>query len=199
MANVEKLRKNLEAHGFETSCFATGKEAADYLCSRLSGRTIGFGGSCTADELDLYPRLSENNKVIWHWKQGGQVRREASQAEVCITSANGVSETGELVNIDGAGNRVAATLYGPEKVYFIIGINKIEPTLEKAIERARNVASPLNSKRLNMKTPCALSAEARCYDCSSPDRICSALVVHWRAMSGIPSTEVVIVEESLGY
>lgn len=89
-------------------------------------------------------------------------------APVYISSANGVAETGELVNIDGTGNRVAATLYGPEKVYFIVGLNKLAPTLEAAIWRARNIASPLNAKRLNRKTPCALSEVMKCYDCQCP-------------------------------
>ena len=116
-----------------------------------------------------------------------------------ISSANGVAETGELVNIDGTGNRVAATLYGPEKVYFIVGINKLTPTLEAAIWRARNIASPLNAKRLGRKTPCALSEVMKCYDCQSPERICRGMTIHMGPMKGVGETIVVLIDEELGY
>ena len=118
-------------------------------------------------------------------------------APVYISSANGVAETGELVNIDGTGNRVAATLYGPEKVYFIVGLNKLAPTLEAAIDRARNVAAPKNAQRLGTRTPCA--ADGKCHDCKSPARICRALVVHMGAPKGFEKCEIVLVGESLGY
>lgn len=198
MANIEKLRKNLEAHGFETNYFETKQEAADYLCTVLAGRTVGIGGSQTVKELGIYPRLCECSEVFWHDAQGPQAREKASAAPVYLTSANGVSETGELVNIDGSGNRVAATLYGKEKVYFIIGVNKIEPDLESAIHRARNIASPLNCRRLKRQTPCAVG-ELRCHDCNSPQRICRGLVVNWRNLFGVESTEVIIINESLGF
>ena len=79
---------------------------------------------------------------------------EATSAEVYISSLNGVSENGELINIDGGGNRVASTLYGHKKVYFIIGENKIAPDYDAALWRARNIAAPLNAKRLEKRTPC---------------------------------------------
>ena len=120
-------------------------------------------------------------------------------APVYISSANGVAETGELVNIDGTGNRVAATLYGPEKVYFIVGLNKLAPTLEAAIWRARNIASPLNAKRLNRRTPCALSEVMKCYDCQSPERICRGMTIHMGPMKGVGETIVVLIDEELGY
>lgn len=98
------------------------------------GRTVGIGGSITVEELGVYPRLAEDNQVFWHWKQDpAQARAQAGAAEVYLCSANGVSETGEIVNIDGTGNRLAASMYGKKKVYIIIGVNKVEPTLEQAI------------------------------------------------------------------
>ena len=95
--------------------------------------------------------------------------------------------------------RVAATLYGPEKVYFIVGLNKLAPTLEAAIWRARNIASPLNAKRLNRRTPCALSEVMKCYDCQSPERICRGMTIHMGPMKGVGETIVVLIDEKLGY
>lgn len=129
MADLEKLRRNLESHGFGYRYFETPEEAADYLCASLHGRTVGIGGSITVEELGVYPRLAEDNQVFWHWKQDpAQARAQAGAAEVYLCSANGVSETGEIVNIDGTGNRLAASMYGKKKVYIIIGVNKVEPT-----------------------------------------------------------------------
>ncbi|MEG1858528.1 MAG: LUD domain-containing protein, partial [Pseudoflavonifractor sp.] len=110
MADVQKLRKNLEDRGFHTSFFETAAEAATYLDGKLDGRTIGVGGCVTAQEMHLDTLLPTHNKVAWHWTGG--TREEAAAAEVYIASCNGVAETGELINIDGTGNRVAATLYG---------------------------------------------------------------------------------------
>ena len=99
MADITKLRTNLEAHGFATSYFETVQEAADYLDSRIDGVSVGFGGSVTVQEMDLYNRLASHNHAFWHWANGTVV--EAAAADVFITSANGVSETGEIINIDG--------------------------------------------------------------------------------------------------
>lgn len=201
MADLEKLQKNLRAHGFETSFFATGAEAADYLCRSIAGTTVGIGGSMTVEELGLYDRLRENNQVFWHWKaqDPAEARRKAADAEVYLCSANGVSETGEIVNIDANGNRLAGTMDRRKKVYIIIGENKIAPDLDGAIFRARNVAAPLNARRFKLQTPCATAQEMRCYDCSHPQRICHGLLVFWRKMNGVEACEVVIVGEKLGF
>ncbi len=110
-----------------------------------------------------------------------EVAKKTLLTDVFLTSVNGVAETGELVNIDGTGNRVAGSLFGHKKIYFVFGINKIELTLEKTIWRARNIAAPQNAKRFGYKTPCAVKGD-RCYDCSSPDRICNTLNIHFRKM-----------------
>ena len=103
------------------------------------------------------------------------------------------------MNIDGTGNRIAATLCGHERLYFVFGVNKIEKTLEDAVARARNVAAPLNARRLQRQTPCALAEPMRCHDCSSPQRICNGVAIHARPMGGIGRTEVIIIGEALGY
>ena len=195
MADMERVRKNLEEQGFQTSCFATAKEAADYLDAQIDGATVGIGGSMTFQAMGLSERLSKHNDVIWHW-EGGELRR-AMLADVYLTSVNGLAETGEIVNIDGNCNRVAASMFGPKRVYYVVGINKIAPDFEKALWRARNVAAPKNAQRLGKKTPCAVKAD-RCYDCKSPERICRGLSVLWRKPTGFEQAEVVLIEEELG-
>ena len=195
MADMERVRKNLEEQGFQSSCFATAKEAADYLDAQIDGATVGIGGSMTIQAMGLSERLSKHNEVIWHW-EGGELRR-AMLADVYLTSVNGLAETGEIVNIDGNCNRVAASMFGPKRVYYVVGINKIAPDFEKALWRARNVAAPKNAQRLGKKTPCAVKAD-RCYDCKSPERICRGLSVLWRKPTGFEQAEVVLIEEELG-
>ena len=197
--DLEKTRENLEQRGFIAKTFATAADAAAYLDGAIDGATVGFGGSITLQEMGLYEKLSAHNEVIWHWKGDADAQARAARAQVYIASANGLAETGEIVNIDGAGNRVAGTLYGHERVYFVIGRNKLAPTFEEALWRARNIAAPKNAQRLGKKTPCAIKGD-RCYDCKSPDRICRGLVVLWKPMMGMgQSTEVLLVDEDLGY
>lgn len=199
MANIETLRKNLESHGFVTTCFATKEEAADHICASIQGTTVGIGGSMSVEQMGLYDRLRENNRVYWHWKQDRQeALAGAAEAEIYLCSVNGVAETGEMVNVDGTGNRLAASTYGKKKVFLIIGTNKIAPTLHEAIARARNVAGPMNARRYNLDTPCA-TGEMRCYDCNHPQRICRGMQIFLRKMSGVGECEVVIVEEALGF
>lgn len=192
----ETVKNELEGRGFSVKTFATGGEAAAYLDGVIDGRTVGIGGSVTVQELGLYDKLVSHNEVHWHWAGGPAERDAAMQTQVYITSANGLAETGEIINIDGTGNRVAATLYGHEKVYFVIGRNKLAPTYDAALWRARNIAGPKNAQRLNRKTPCAVKGD-KCYDCKSPDRICRGLVVLWRPMMGA-ETEIILVDEDLG-
>ena len=118
-------------------------------------------------------------------------------ADMYITSVNGMAETGELINIDGNGNRVASSLYGHKKVWFIVGRNKLAPTYEEALWRARNIAAPKNAQRLGRKTPCAVHGD-RCYDCKSPERICRGMVVLWEAVANM-EMEVVLIDQDLGY
>ena len=199
MVNWEELTRNLEKHGFTVHRFPTAAEAARYINKALDGRTIGIGGSMTVKEMGLYDSLSAHNEVHWHWSEEGLPAREAAMGtQVYLCSANALSETGEIINIDGVGNRVAGTLYGHQEVWLVAGINKIAPDEASALRRARNVASPLNNRRTGKKTPCTVNCD-QCYDCQSPDRGCAALVVLWRKPSGIGTMHVVLVEEELGY
>lgn len=195
MADIEKLRKNLEDRGIQSSYFATAQAAADYLDQQIDGTTVGIGGSMTVKVMGLYPRLSAHNQVAWHWE--GDNLEEAAKTEVYLTSANGVAETGELINIDGNCNRIASSVYGHKRVYFVVGINKIEPDYDRALWRARNVAAPKNAQRLGRKTPCAVKGD-RCYDCKSPERICRGLSVIWGRPTPVETMEVVLIGEELG-
>ncbi len=196
--DYKEIRKNFENHGFRTQLFATREEARDYLFNQLQGRTIGFGGSVTLREMGLYEALQQNNAVIWHNKIASpEVRRLAGHAGVYITSANAVTESGEIVNIDGTGNRVAMTSFGPETCYYVVGKNKITENIEQAIYRSKNIASPLNAKRIGAKTPCAVKGD-KCYDCNSPGRICRITTIIERPPMGM-NCEIIFIDEELGY
>lgn len=198
MPNIEKLTQNLLKEGFLVSHFATAEEACAYLNGAIDGVSVGFGGSQTVRDMGLYEQLQTHNDCYWHWdKANNVIPEEATRATVYICSLNGVSENGELINIDGGGNRVSSTLYGHQKVYFIIGANKIAPDYDAALWRARNIAAPLNAKRLEKKTPCVTTG--RCMNCASPERICKALVVLWEKPVLAGDIEVVLIDQPLGY
>lgn len=197
-----RITDSLTALGYTVSCFSTAAEAASYLSRQITATTVGFAGSMTLEELGLYDLLRARNTVHWHQRipQGmtsQQVRLAANAAPIYISSANAVAETGEIVNIDGNGNRVASLFYGHEKVYIVVGKNKIAPDYDAALWRARNIAAPQNARRVGAKTPCAARAD-RCYNCKSPQRICRGLSVLWgKPMTG--AFEVVLIDQNLGF
>ena len=191
MTDFTKVKANLEKRGYAVSCFATAAEAAGYLDGKLDGKTIGIGGSVTV--LD---RLKAHNTVVSHWE--GSRKEDAAFTQVYLCSVNGLAETGEMVNIDGVGNRIASTVFGHEELYLVVGRNKLAPDYDGAVWRARNVASPKNAIRLQRKTPCAVKGD-KCYDCNSPERLCRGMTVLWQASNGIGRTEVVLIDEDLGF
>lgn len=196
MADLTKTVQNLEQRGFVVHCFDTAEQAADYLDQQIDQTSVSFGGSITAQQMGLYPRLAAHNQAIWHWEGGSAL--DAMTTDAYITSVNALAETGELINIDGTGNRVAATFFGHRRVYFVVGINKLAPDYDAALWRARNIASPKNAQRLGRKTPCAAKGD-RCYDCQSPERICRGLSVLWGPLMGAQVTEVLLINQELGY
>ena len=198
MASLVKAKENLEARGYAVQLFPDKESAAEYLNGAIDGTTVGFGGSVTLDQMGLFPALGRHNTVFWHWKQNpADARASAANAAVYLSSVNALAETGEIINIDGAGNRVASTLYGHQKVYLVISRNKLAEDYESALWRARNIAAPKNAQKLHKKTPCAIKAD-RCYDCKSPDRICRGLAVLWEAVTSM-EMEVVLIDEELGF
>ena len=196
------IKNNLISLGYSVNCFDNASEAVNYLDSQIDNQTVGFGGSVTLEEIGLYESLSTHNQVYWHHRipagaTNKEIRLKAHASSLYITSANAVAESGEIINIDGNCNRIASVFYGHEKVYFVIGENKIEKDFDSALYRARNIAAPQNAKRVGAKTPCAINAD-RCYNCKSPERICKGLSVLW----GKPLTgefEIILIHENLGY
>lgn len=200
--DFSRIQANLENLGYKVSCFDSAREATDYLDNEIDATSVGIGGSLTIDQMGLYERLATHNKVSWHWRipegmTDQDMRNESRAAKVYLSSVNGLAETGEIINIDGRCNRVASIFYGHEKVYLVIGKNKIAADYDLALDRARNIAAPLNAKRLGCQTPCAVKGD-RCYDCKSDARICRGLSVLWeKPMAG--DIEVILIDEILGY
>ena len=204
--DIEKTIKALERNKFIVHYFKTCSEAISYLKGRIQNKRVAIGDSHTLLELKVHDVLAQVNDDITDIQRplpGESFHDTALRTmgrDVFLTSVNALAQTGEMVNIDGTGNRVAASLFGSQKVFFVLGINKITPDLASAIYRARNVAAPLNSRK-NKKSslnPCA-TLEEKCYDCGSPDRICNALTIYYKKMRNMQTMEVIIINESLGF
>lgn len=185
----------LKARGFSAVQFETKEKAVQYLAKECAGKTVAFGGSMTLEQMDAYEVVGQTAQVYWHWKGDGYCQN----AETYVSSVNALAETGELVNIDGAGNRTAGTLYGSKQVFLVCGVNKIVPTLADALERAQNIAAPRNAHRLGRKTPCAATGGKQCYHCQSPENICRATVILHGPMLSTERYEIVLIDEELGY
>ena len=192
--NLLKLEENLANLGYTVKTFENVEDANVYLVDAIKNVTVGFGGSMTLQDMGLYDLLAKNNEVFWHWEKGELIK--AATADVYLSSVNGISEDGEIINIDGTGNRVAATLFGHKKVYFVLGTNKIAENYDKALDRARNIAAVKNAIRLGKNTPCVKTG--KCMNCKSPDRICRGLTVLWEKPKGM-EYEVIIIKKELGY
>lgn len=170
------------------------------------GDLVGLGGSVTLREMGLPRILKERgNRVADHWaarqrnaspQEIMEIRRLHLNSDVFITSTNAVTETGELVNIDGSGQRVAAMIFGPKKVIVIAGVNKIVKDVDEGLWRARNVAAPMNAKRLHRETPCTVTDA--CNDCDSAERICNVTTLIHRRPRNTDIT-IILVGEKLGY
>ena len=202
MERLKILANNLTEKGYEVKIFQNGEEVSQYLNDKIDNTSVGFAGSMTIEKLGLYESLTKHNQVVWHHRIGQgqtskQVRDNAINTKIYLTSANAVSLDGQIINIDATCNRVASIFYGHEKVYFIIGKNKIENDYDSALYRARNIAGPKNAQRLGVKTPCAINGD-KCYDCKSPERICRGLSVLW-SKPLLSNIEILLVNENLGY
>lgn len=192
MDNEELCRKVVEAlgkRGFEAQFAANGAEAAEIVMQEAqSAKTVSWGGSESIKEIGVRDRLSSGN-----W----EVKERCAAVDLFLLSANAITHDGRIVNIDGNGNRVAASISGPGRVVYVIGRNKIvQGSIDDAIARIKKCACPPNCRRLGKKTPCA--ATGVCADCDSPDRICKVTVVFDRCPTRTP-TKVIVVNESLGY
>ena len=164
---------------------------------------VSVGGSMTLFELGIIDYLRKGRyEFLDRYKDGlspadiEDIYRKSFFADAYFTSTNAITEEGELYNVDGTGNRVAAMLYGPKKVIFIVGTNKIVQNMDEAIKRVREIAAPLNTKRLNRKTPC--TKVGHCMDCSSPERICNEYTVIKRQRDK-NRMHVIFINENTGY
>lgn len=191
---VDAICKAFTSRGFGFTYFPTAADARSYLAEACAGKSVSLGGSITLQQLGLPDAFDSSTDVHWHWVTPGEFFQTP---DIYLSSANALSETGEVVNIDGACNRVSGTLYGPKRCIFVCGINKLCPDLQSAVDRARNVAAPKNAHRLNKKTPCAV--DGQCHDCRSPERICRAMVIHMGPPQRMERCEIVLIGEPLGY
>ena len=201
----QKVRRTLaalERNGFQTFFVSTRAEALDKVLSLIpTHANVGIGGSVTLREIDLIDALaSRGNTVFQHWSQPEEnlraIMMKQLNSDVFLASSNAVTEDGRLVNIDKAGNRVAAMIFGPRKVILVIGVNKIVKNLEEGILRARNVAAPMNARRRGDKTPCATTGV--CTDCETPDRLCRVITIMEKKPSRT-DVAVILVGEELGF
>ena len=194
----------LKANGFKVIYADNSKEALDKVMSLIPKEAkVGIGGSVTVRDIGLVEAIEkQNNPIFMDWgkplelKEKLKVRKEALTSDVYLTSSNAITLQGQLVNIDGTGNRVSAMIFGPKKVIIIAGANKLVGTLDEALARIKNIACPLNGKRLNFKTPCALTG--KCTDCNSPDRMCKVTVI-LEKKPNLSDITIVLVGENLGY
>lgn len=197
------LVKNLRKRHFDAYYCANKEEALAKALELIpEGSTVGWGGAMSAHEIGLVKALNEGNydaidrDACLTPEEKQKAMMQCLGADWFLTGANALSLDGEMVNIDGNGNRVAAIIYGPKHVLVIAGMNKVCDTLEDAVTRARTVAAPMNNQRFGNNNPC--SATATCADCRSETCICNHIVItrHGRPVGRI---KFIIVGEDLGF
>lgn len=197
----EIMVKNLTSHGFE-AYYCEDKEAALTKALELipKGAAVGWGGAMSAQQIGLLDAMNEGEyNAIDRDKAPNMEEREKAmraclQADYFITGANALSVDGQMVNIDGMGNRVAAIVYGPKYVVVIAGMNKVVDSLEAAVVRARTVAAPANKQRFPLQTPCAVTGV--CGNCKT-EGICNQMLIT-RNSKPIGRIKVILVGEDLG-
>ena len=200
---AQTIIKNLKRRHIEGFYCPTGEDAVKKVSELIEdGSSVTWGGTMTVRDLGIPEALKRRGTLevidrdlatTAEEKQAMYLR--AFSTDVYLSSANAISEDGVIVNIDGNGNRVAAITWGPRKVIFVIGLNKVAQTVEAALARARSTASPINAARFDIKTPC--QTDGVCHNCNSADSICN--YVHFLRNSPRGRHQVVLVGEELGY
>lgn len=198
----------LENNNFGVSVHETAGDAAAYLVETMLGKDwtgkVNFGGSASVIASGVVDRLKTipgadivpSYDPTINREEMLRLRREHFICDLYLCSSNAVTMNGQLLNVDGMGNRVAAMTYGPAKVVLFVGRNKLCETLDVAIDRERNVASPINNMRLNLPNPCVKAG--RCMDCRSPRRICNYRVLTERCFPA-QRIHVLLINEDLGF
>lgn len=201
---ADTIIDNLKKRQIDGYYFETAKEAVEKANSFLTpGATVSFGGSMTLNESGMMDVLTSREDITLYDRSKAKTPEETKEiyhkalsADFFFMSTNAITADGELVNIDGNGNRVAALIYGPEHVIILAGMNKVVRNVEDGISRVKNIAAPPNGVRLNLDTPCAKTGI--CHDCFSPSCMCSHTVVTRR--SSVPGRiKVLLIGEVLGY
>ena len=194
--------RNLNERGFITAHLKNAEEARNYLEKHIkTNESCGFGGSVTVRSTGIYDFLKERgNRVIWHWydksEDGTDIRRSAINCDCYITSVNAIVKNGDLVSIDGAGNRIAGMIYGGKRAFILASVDKICESYDKAINRIQTIACPNNARRLELKTPCSVTNN--CSDCSEKIRMCRITTIYSYPANG-RETHVVLVNDNIGY
>ncbi|MBQ8813206.1 MAG: lactate utilization protein [Lachnospiraceae bacterium] len=196
--------KNLAKRRMEGFYCATAEEAKEKVMSMIeAGTSVSFGGSMTLEECGVMEAVRSRSDITLYDRAAakspeevGRIYRQAFSVDTYLMSTNAITLDGELINIDGRGNRVAALIFGPEKVIIVAGMNKVANSEADGLLRVRNMAAPPNCVRLNKKTPCSVTG--RCGDCYGDESICSQIVVTRRS-SDLNRIKVILVGEELGY
>ena len=199
----KKLTDNFKKRRIDVMWFNDLQEVTAYLLSEIPiEATIGIGNSQTLKKMALVEEFLSRGNTVYDKTLGStleeikKLKRQALLTDYYISSANAISEDGRIINIDHSGNRVAAITYGPDKVFLVAGKNKIATTYEKALERARNIASPMNAKRAGMNPPCV--KEGKCVNCHSPERVCNTIsIIEGQHIND--RITVLIVNEDVGF
>ena len=200
---AQTIIKNLKRRHIEGFYCASAQEAVKMVSELIEdGSSVTWGGTMTVRDLGIPDYLRNrgtlqvlDRDLVKTPEEKRDMYLRAFSADVYLSSANAISEDGVRVNIDGNGNRVAAITWGPKKVIFVIGLNKVAQNVEAALARARSTASPTNAARFDIKTPC--QTDGVCHNCNSPESICN--YVHFLRNSPNGRHTVVLVGENLGY
>ena len=199
----KRLVENLKKRNFDAYYCANSEEACQKALELIpTGSSIGWGGTKSAEEIGLLNAIRNGNyqaidrDACKTPEEKEQAAKDALFADYYLAGANAMSLDGEMVTIDGNGNRLAAIVYGPKHVIVIVGMNKVCDTLDAAIERARTIAAPINMQRFMKNTPCAVTG--CCGDCKSPDCICNQILVTRNCR---PAKRIcyIVVGEELGF
>ena len=200
---AKKVIKALESRHFESYYCETKEEALKKVIDLIPEQSsVTWGGSMTIRDLGITKSLNEGNYNTYdrdnakNSEESAYIMRKAFTCDYYITSSNAISEDGEIVNIDGNGNRVAAICFGPKNIIIVAGINKISKNLESAINRAKTIAAPINQMRFMGKTACSITGS--CEECKSEESICSQIVIT-RLSKPSKRIKVILVGENIGF
>lgn len=198
----KRVVDTLNRNGFHAQFVDNKKEALEAALELIDFKaTVGMGGSMTVKAIGLKDALlTRGNTVFDHQgakgEEGVKIRHQELSSDVFVCSTNALTLNGELINVDGTGNRLAAMLYGPKRVVMVVGANKIVRDEAAGRERIKMCAAPLNIGRMGRKTPCSVTG--MCMECNSPERICNATLIMHRPM-GEADFHIIVVGEALGY